>query len=185
MPEHLLLFFIPLEIPEGDLPVLTDGGVQHIHIVIDLLVRCLDAPGDDHLALQLLCLMGADQPLQLFNEVLGFPVGDELRGLHRIHQELQLGELKPAASQVIISVPADLLTDDLEAEVRQLLKILVKSLSVRIDLAGGEFLDDLRHGEPVRVVGGLGEDLHQVKHLQFLIIAFGHSLFVLPIKFCY
>ena len=59
-PEHLLLFFIPLEIPEGDLPVFIDGGVQRVHIVIDFLVRGLDAPGDDHLALQLLRLIGVD-----------------------------------------------------------------------------------------------------------------------------
>ena len=66
---------------------------------------------------------------------------------------------------MIVGVPADLFADDLKAEVRQLLKILVQGLPVRVDLAGGEFFDDLRHGETVRVVGRLGEDLHEVKHL--------------------
>ena len=61
VPEFRLLFHVPLKVFEADLDVLRDGGVELVYIIIDALVHRLDAPGDQHLPLELLGVVDADE----------------------------------------------------------------------------------------------------------------------------
>ena len=62
--------------------------------------------GNEHLPLHLPGLVVAGQAFQLFDEHLTLFLGDELAGLHGIHQQLQLRQLKSAAGQIIATAPA-------------------------------------------------------------------------------
>ena len=68
--------------------------MELINVIVDALVHGLDPPGDQHLSLKLPGVVDADQRLQLFDEPAGLALRDEPGGLHRIHQQLQLRQLK-------------------------------------------------------------------------------------------
>ena len=165
---------VPLEILEPDLRIGIDGLVQLVHVVIDALVHGLHAPGDHHLPVQLAGLVPADQPLQLADQVPRLAVGDELRRLHRIHQQLQLRQLEFPGAEVIIRVPPALFADDVQAEAPQLLEIQVQRLAVGVHIVGGQLFGDLLQRQRVVLVRLLGEDPRQVQHLQFLVVSLGH-----------
>ena len=60
--------------------------MQGVHTEVDRLVLGLDPAGHIDLPLQLAGLVGAAEPLHLADELVGFAPGDELAGLHRVHQ---------------------------------------------------------------------------------------------------
>ena len=92
--QRFLLLHRPLKVLETDLLPLSDGAVELVDVVVDALVHGLDPPGDEYLPLQLPGVVDADQRLQLFDETAGLALRDEPGGLHRIHQQLQLRQLK-------------------------------------------------------------------------------------------
>ena len=92
--QRFLLLHRPLKVLETDLLSLSDGSMELINVIVDALVHGLDPPGDQHLSLKLPGVVDADQRLQLFDEPAGLALRDEPGGLHRIHQQLQLRQLK-------------------------------------------------------------------------------------------
>ena len=162
---------VPLEIFEADLAAGADGLVQLVHVVVNALVHGLHAAGDHHLALQLLALVLADQGFQLLDELRGFAVGDEFGRLDRVHQKLQLRQLKIPAPDIVVAVVAHLVGNDVHAEIPQLLKIQIKSFAVGVHAVGRQLRDDLGHGQRMQIVRLLRKNLQQIKHLQLLIVA--------------
>ena len=55
---------------------------------------CFNAPGDKDLPLELPPLMAGGQTFHLADQLIGLFPGDEPGGLHRIHQQLELGQFK-------------------------------------------------------------------------------------------
>ena len=65
----------PVKIAEGNLPVLGDGLLNGIHIIVDGFVHAFDPPGDVHIPLHQLCILGAAQGAELFNQRPGLFLG--------------------------------------------------------------------------------------------------------------
>ena len=68
--------------------------MELVYIIIYALVHGLDPAADVHLPLELAGLVHRRLGLQLADELAALALGDELGGLHRVHQQLQLGQLK-------------------------------------------------------------------------------------------
>ena len=126
--------------------------MDRIHIVVDALIHRLDAARDYDLPLKVLCLIFADQRLQLFDQILGLLLRDELGALNGIDQQLQFRKLKVSVAEMIIDVPANLLTDDIEAECLQFLKVTVKGFPFCIDLILGKLRDDFLSSQGMLIV---------------------------------
>ena len=91
---------VVLEVPEGDHPVGGDGPVETVHVVENALVHGFHPAVHIDLPLELPGLMDAGQPLQLADEHVAFPLGEEPAGLHRVHQQLQLRQLEVPLADV-------------------------------------------------------------------------------------
>ena len=146
-----------------------------VDIVVDALVHRLDAARHDDLPVELACVIPADQRLELSDELARFPVRNKFCRLHRVHQQLELRQLEIPAAEVIVVVAALLLADYVKTEFSQLVKILVQRLPVRVDTVTAEHRDYLRHRERVIVVSLLREDLHQIEHLELLVVTSAFS----------
>ena len=59
-------------------PLLVDGLMQHVHVIVDALVDGLDAAGDQHLPVEIPRLVHARERLQLLDQQTGFLFRDEL-----------------------------------------------------------------------------------------------------------
>ena len=57
-----------------------------INVIINAFIHGLDPVGNINLPLQKLRLWAAGQGFHLFNQFIGFFVGNKFRLLHRIHQ---------------------------------------------------------------------------------------------------
>ena len=150
--------------------------MELVHIIVDALIHGLDTAGNGDLTLQFGRLIFADQGFQLFDQILGFAVCDELGGLHGIHQELELRQLKIACTQIIVVVASVRLAYDIQSEMPQFLKIQVESFPVRPDAGIGQEIDDLLHGQHMLIIGFTHENLHQIQEFEFLIACFCHFL---------
>ena len=160
--DHLFVD-VPLEVLKPDRPVEVDGVVDLVHVVVDGFVHGLDAAGDEDLTLELLGLLAADETLELFDQLLRFFFGDELRRLHAVDQQFQLRQLVRTLADVVVGLPAALLRDDVEAEVLQFLEVLVDGLAVRPDAVLRQRFDDLGRGHAMVVVGAFQQDLPEVE----------------------
>ena len=94
--EHPLFAAILVPVVEGHRPIGGQGVVEPVHDVVDALVHGLDSPVHIYLPLELLGVVDAGEGLQLANEGAALSPGDEFGGLHRIHQQLQLGQFEDA-----------------------------------------------------------------------------------------
>ena len=170
VPRLHLLLQVPVEVLELYLPVLVDRLVQLVDVVINTLVHRLDAPGHDDLAVELLRLVDADQRFKFLDQLARLAVGDELRGLHRVHEQLQFRQLKVTYADAVVDVVPRLVRYDVQAEVAELFEVAVKRLPVGIDSVSLELVDDLGHSKAVRVIRLLQEYLREIEHLQFLVV---------------
>ena len=153
----------PVHILVGDLPVLVDRGVDHVHVVVDRLVGGLRPPVDGHLVAQLLRLVAAAQGLQLADELPRFFLCDEFGRLDRIHEELKLRQFKlPRGDVPALSSP--LTEHDVQAAVLQLFDLRIDRRPVDRHIV---FLqEDLLEGgrvERVFLIRPGEQDLHQIE----------------------
>ena len=101
-----------------------------IYVIVNALIHCFDAPGYDHLTLKMFRLILADKRFQLLDQILRLFLRDELGTLDGINQQLQFGQFKVSMAEMIINIPAYLLTDDIQPKSFQLFKVTVKSFAL-------------------------------------------------------
>lgn len=63
MAQYHFFFYIPLKILKFNTGIRINRRVYLIHVIVDTLVHCFYAPGDQYLAVKLLRLMTADKAL--------------------------------------------------------------------------------------------------------------------------
>ena len=131
-----------LYVLEGDPPLLLDGGVDHVHRIVDRLVVLLRCALHVDRAVQLSGLLLAGEGGQLADQAGAFLPGDEVRGLHRIHQQLQFRQLEQAGADEVAVLGA-LDTDDVHALVNQDLDVAVHTLAAGLDTVGFPELEDV------------------------------------------
>ena len=145
----------PLRIIKADLALFIDSAVDRVDIAIDLLIRVLDAVGDDDLSVQLLRLILRGEGLDLVDQLTALFEGDELGALHRVDQELDLFERKVARHQAEQRDLADLRFDDIHTEITQAFDIIINALALGGDPVIIEIIDDIRDGHTVFLIGFL------------------------------
>ena len=155
-----------------------NGGVEFVDGVIDALVHGLGPAVHVDLPLELAGLVAAGQGLQLFDQVPAFPLGDKPGGLHRVHQQLELGQLEGPLSQKPPRV-FSLAVLHVQAEHPQGLHVVIDALALGLDVPLLQPLDQLRHRHGVVLVGALPQQPAQAEQLELLIGASGHSSFPL------
>ena len=95
-----LLGYGPFCILEADLPVLRDGSVDLIYVVVDILICILHTVLYDHLPLQILGLVNTGKTLKLLDKLTGFACGKKSGGLDCINKQFQLCNLKLTAGKL-------------------------------------------------------------------------------------
>ena len=135
----LFLFRIVLKIAEGHRPTGGNGGVELIYIIKNALIHGFHPPVYIHLPLELLGLIDGRQSLQLADEAVALPQGKKPAGLHRIHQQLQLRQLKlPLADEPASVFPLPAL--DVHPQLPQFLHVVVNALTLGGDIPPGQFV---------------------------------------------
>ena len=112
--------------------------------------------------------MDAGQPLQLADQGVALALGEEAGGLHRVHEQLHLGQLEvpvPHEPAWGLALPAL----DVQPELAQGLQIVIDALALRFDVRPGQLLDDLGHSEGMFLIGLPQEHLVQMEQLRLLI----------------
>ena len=137
-------------------------AVDAVDVAVDLLVRGLDAVGDDHLTVQLLRLILRGEGLDLLDQLAALLLCDELGALDGVDQELQLLGLELAGHEAEEADLADLGLDDIHAEVAQGLDIAVDALALGGDAAAVKIVDDVGDRHAVFFIRPLEEELHDI-----------------------
>ena len=174
MAQMLLFVHTPVEVLELHLPIIEHGVVQTIHVVVDTLVHILNAAGHQHLPLQLTCLMTTGEALQTADQLLALLTGDELRRLHRIHQQTELGHIQRTLADIIPhgGVPH---RQHVLAQQAQLLQIVVQTLALGGDTFLLQQILDLLEGQRMLLVRLPPQNLQQIQQFQFLVGLSCHS----------
>ena len=176
--EHPLLLHVVLKILEADASVVGNGGVELVNGIIDALVHGLGPAIHVNLPLELAGLVAAGQGLQLSDQVAAFPLGDKPGGLHRVHQQLELGQLEGPLSQKPPRV-LSLAVLHVQAEYPQGLHVVIDALALSLDVPLLQPLDQLGHRHGVVLVGALPQQPAQAEQLELLIGTSGHGSFPL------
>ena len=117
--------------------------------------------------------MDAGEGLQLADERVALPAGDKTAGLHRVHQQLEFGQLKGTLAQKPArSLPLAAL--HVQAEGAQRLHIIVDALALGMDIHALQCVDELLYGQGMLLVGALPEKLAQAEQFAFLVGASRH-----------
>ena len=148
--------------------------MESIHIVVDALVHGLDPAGNKDLPLHLPGLGLAGQPFQLPDKLFALILGDELAGLHRIHQQLEFRQFKGAAAQIVPAAPAPAQFHIYPAG-PQGLDIVVDALALGPDPLGFQCPDQLGHAERVILIGFSFQNILQHQELGLLAFLPGHG----------
>jgi hypothetical protein len=122
--------------------------------------------------------MDTGQPLQLADEGVALLLGDEPGGLHRVHEQLHLGQLKlpgPDEPAGGLALPAL----DIQPEQAQGLHVVIDTFPLGPDVIPGQSLDNLCHREGVLLVALPQQHPGQMEQLRLLIGAFCHRLILL------
>ena len=127
-----------------------------------------------HLALQLGGFVVGAQGFQLVDELVAGAGRDDLAGLHGVHQQFELRQLKGAAAQPVAAAPPALQLD-VVAKAAQGVDVAVDALALGEDALLLEQLHQLRHVEQMFFVGLLFQNAQQRQKLGFLAFLLGHS----------
>ena len=84
----------PVEVAEGDLLILVDGGVDAVHGVVECFVDGAQAVHHVHLPPQLPRAVMAGELLQFGDQLHALFLGQEGGGLHHVDEQLQLRQLE-------------------------------------------------------------------------------------------
>ena len=164
-----------VEIAEADLPVLGNAAVDLVHIIVNGFVHGFDPVLHEHLPPQQLRFIAAGQIFDLFDERERLFVGDELGGLHAVHQQFQLRQFKVAAAHIVAVAATVLHGENVYAELAQRVQIVVQTLALGGNALLVQMGDDLLDGQGVRLVGFAQQIAHHIKQFQLLVCISGHG----------
>ena len=173
--QDLFLFHVIFVVFKGYLPVLRDSRVQLIHVIVYALVHGLHSVPDKELAAQRPPLGLAALSTQLFDELHGFFISYKLRGLHRVHKELQLRQFKAPPCECIAAEPSPP-AGDIKSELPESLNIPIYALALGVDAVLLQLTQKLRHGNARLPVSLFPQYLQHIEYLQLLVLAPRHSL---------
>ena len=122
--------------------------------------------------------MPAHKGLEFCNQLLGFFVCDKLGRLHGVYEQFQFREFKTPRREAVECVSPGLHGFDFHAEVPKFLKVEIQGLSIGIDAAGGELINNLRHAERVLRIGLFRKQFGEIQELLLL-------MFPAPLIFCH
>ena len=161
----------PVEVAEGDLPVLENGLLDGVHIIVDGLVHVLDPPGHHHIPADLLGLLLAAQTAELIDELQGLLLGEEPAGLHRADEQLQFRQLELALADIVAAVFATV-DEDINAEVLQCGNVRIDGFPVTEDSVALQHFRKLRCSHRVILVGVFLQVVQDIQNFQLLVIRF-------------
>lgn len=174
--ELLFALNVPAEVFEADGLVLAYRIVKGIDGVVDAFIHIFDAPCHLHLAVEELCIIYADVTFKLLDQLPGLLLGDELRGLDCIHQELQLSDLKCPVAAVIQRLRAVTLFDYFYPIIIKSSQILINTLPLCQNIMLRELRKYFGHGKSVSVICLLLHYFRQIKKLKLLIFPLHNGL---------
>ena len=125
VPIDPLALQIEVKVAEGNLPVLGNGVLNGVYIVIDGLVHALDSSGHHHVPAHKPGVVDAALIAQLFNQLPGFLFREEAAGLHRVNEQLQFRQLKIPGGDVVSAA--------LARQGHDVHAVLLQGFDVRID----------------------------------------------------
>ena len=102
-------------------------------------------------------------PGELLDQLLRLLLGQDGAGVHRIHQQFQLRQLKGAPGQKVAAIPAGVGTEDVHAVFLKGFQVVVDGLSLRLHPHLGQLLAHLADGQRVLLVGLLPKEFGQKK----------------------
>ena len=172
----------PVKVAEGDLGIVRNGVVDAIHVIVDALVHGLDAAGDCDLTAEAARVMTAGEGLQLGDQLHGLALCQKARGLHRVHQKLQLRKLKGAGGEEEAAAAAAPRAD-IHAEVLQAGNVAVDAFTLGLNAPFREVFQNVLGGERVIFVALLLEQLPQIEKLPLLIVGSRHVRSLLFVHF--
>ena len=126
--------------------------------------------------------MTAGESLQLGDQLHGLALCQKARGLHRVHQKLQLRKLKGAGGEEEAAAAAAPRAD-IHAEVLQAGNVAVDAFTLGLNAPFREVFQNVLGGERVIFVALLLEQLPQIEKLPLLIVGSRHVRFLLFVHF--
>ena len=170
VPVDPLALQIEVKIAEGNLPVLSDGVLNGIHIIIDGFVHALDPSGHHHVPAHEPGVVDAALIAQLLNQLPGFLFREEAAGLHRVNEQLQFRQLKIPGTDVIAAALARQ-GHDVHAVLLQGFDVRIDGLAVAFNVVlGRKHTLQLRSSHRVLPVGVSLQIVENVEDFQFLVI---------------
>ena len=171
--EYLLFADIVLKIAEAHPSALRQGGVKGVDGIVYALVHGLDPPVHIDLPLKLPGLPHAGEPLQLADELVALAPGDEFARLHRVHQQLELRELKgPLSDEPPGGPPLPALY--VQPKPPQGLQVVIDAFALRRHAFGLQSRNELRHRHGVVLVRPLQQHPGQDQGFALLPRALRH-----------
>ena len=175
-PGHQFLFQVPVQVLEGNLPVLLDRPMDIVNAVVDTFILRLYPSGHIHLALQLARIMFSRQKLQFFDQTAGLSACDKAGGLHRIHKQLQLRQLKVPSAHVVAASASAVYLENVIAKIPQLLYVIIDALALGMNVVGLQIGDNIRRAGRMLLVRIFRQQL------QLLVCRLCHTLSLPPGK---
>ena len=150
--------------------------MELVHVVVDGLIHGLHPAGDVDLAAEAPGLVDTGQPFELADEGKGLFRRDELGGLHAVHQQLQLRQLKAPGGHEVAAAAALAAADDIHSGLPQGLDVRVDALALGLDAPLGQHPDDPGSREGMLLVGVLQQELPQGQDLFLLMGGTRHPI---------
>ena len=114
-----------IEIAEGDLLSLCNGGLDAVYTDVDALVDGFYAAVDVQMPFQQRGVSGSDKGRQPFDQLLAFSRRDEPRRLHRVNQQLDLRRLK-VTGRHMVEVLNPAVFDNIHAKLHKLFDVFAE-----------------------------------------------------------
>lgn len=114
-----------IEIAEGDLLSLCNGGLDAVYADVDALVDSFYAAVDVQMPFQQHGVSGSDKGRQAFDQLLAFSRRDEPRRLHRVNQQLDLRRLK-VTGRHMVEVLNPAVFDNIHAKLHKLFDVFAE-----------------------------------------------------------
>ena len=143
-----------IEIAEGDLLSLCNGGLDAVYTDVDALVDGFYAAVDVQMPFQQRGVSGSDKGRQPFDQLSALLRSNEAGGLHRINQQLDLRCFK-VTGRHMVEVLNSAVFDNIHAELRKLFDVVAERARVGGDVVLLQKRRNIRKGDWMGFVRGL------------------------------
>lgn len=149
-----------IEIAEGDLLSLCNGGLDAVYADVDALIDRFYPAVDVQMPFQQRGVSGSNKGRQPFDQLLAFSRRDEPCRLHRVDEEPNLRGFK-VTGRHMVEVLNPAVFDNIHAELHKLFDVVAERARVGGDTVFLQMGGDIRKGDRVRFVRGLPEVFEQ------------------------